>query len=660
VSAAASESRPTALSVKADSIPAELKRERRWVIWKYVKTKDGRWTKPLFIATAPQSNAKSTDPSTWRTFDEGLSAYHDGKCDGIGFVLGDGYVGFDADGDAAPEILQTLNTYSETSPSGKGVHAIARGSKPDAKCRTGNFELYDRGRYFTVTGHHIPGLPTTVEERTDQIAKVYDRLFEKADETPKPPAPAGDDDDALIRRMAAAKNGEKFKALWRGDITGYPSPSEATSALCGILAFWTNKDPERMDRLFRKSGLMRSKWDDRRGDSTWGKDQIATAIASTKQGFTGGTATNEPPRTRDLVVEDLQSFWKRLEGRPELSWHVPGLIPDEGICLWHGQPRDFKSWCALEVTLALAAGRAAFSSERFRVSRAIKVAYFTEEDPERLIAARTRWLTAQDRMPLPDHFYPIVRKSLSFDVEEDRDFIIKTIQKTGVQVAVFDPVRSYTGLADKGPADLRPVAQFLRRIQNETTAKTLLCVHHDTKPPAALREGQERSRSQQASGGGIFSISDCPVAFEKLDWNKVAVYPEDYKLSGDPAPFEVTFETDERDGDDGPRFGSYVKPVARTSREQDIANGAAAKKILKFLRSSIGTWYSTEQVNAGARLRNDSAGGVLQMLLDEGLVLFCTGDDAKALGRSPRAKLWSGIEGDARQSTGDADAEAPF
>jgi hypothetical protein len=360
--------------------------------------------------------------------------------------------------------------------------------------------------------------------------------------------------------------------------------------------------------------------------------------------YAAGIRTNDPAPTRNETVEDLHAFLARMDQQPAPSWLIEGLIPDEGICLWHGQPRDFKSMCAQEVALALAAGRPAFALPRFDVRCAVRVGFFTEEDPERLFAARMRWLTAKNPRPAVDMFFPFVRQSLSIDVPEDREFILRTIRKLQLDVAVFDPMRSYTGLSDKGPADLRPVTIFLRQIQNETTCKVLLIVHHDTKPPAfAPADGQDRSRSQNASGGGIFSISDCPVSFTKLEWNQVAVYPEDYKLSGNPKPFEVTFESDVQESDNGPRFGTWVLPTAVTKDEHDIADDMAKKKILSFLQSRVGEWFSTDEVQAHAKAQAKKVGHTLEELRDEGAVLFCTGDDAKALGRSAKAKLWSGV-----------------
>jgi putative DNA primase/helicase len=71
-------------------------------------------------------------------------------------------------------------------------------------------------------------------------------------------------DDELLALAMRAKNGEKFSRLWRGDTSEYAGDeSRADLALCSLLAFWTDGDTERMDRLFRQSGLMREKWNRR-------------------------------------------------------------------------------------------------------------------------------------------------------------------------------------------------------------------------------------------------------------------------------------------------------------------------------------------------------------------------------------------------------------
>src|SRR5213076_1210871 len=151
-----------------------------------------------------------------------------------------------------------------------GIHAICRGTKPGTRSHIGAYELYDHGRYFTVTGQHICGTPTTVEERRPELATLYAKLFPNGNGAAPASAPTATalTDEALIAKASSApKSGAKFTKMWAGDFSDYASQSEADLALCSFLAFWTNGDAARMDRLFRRSGLMRDKWKEQRGDS---------------------------------------------------------------------------------------------------------------------------------------------------------------------------------------------------------------------------------------------------------------------------------------------------------------------------------------------------------------------------------------------------------
>jgi len=93
-------------------------------------------------------------------------------------------------------------------------------------------------------------------------------------------------DDAEVLRLAKkAANGEKFARLWDGDTRDYARPrnegrSEADLALCSLLTFWCGPDEDRIDRLFRRSRLMRPKWDERRGSLTYGQRTIKHALAN--------------------------------------------------------------------------------------------------------------------------------------------------------------------------------------------------------------------------------------------------------------------------------------------------------------------------------------------------------------------------------------------
>ena len=96
-----------------------------------------------------------------------------------------------------------------------------------------------------------------------------------------------EEEESLLRKAASARNGGKFARLWEGDFSDYDSHSEADLALCNFLAFWTGGDAARMDRLFRQSGLFRSKWDEKHYASgqTYGQGTIERALAERTEDY---------------------------------------------------------------------------------------------------------------------------------------------------------------------------------------------------------------------------------------------------------------------------------------------------------------------------------------------------------------------------------------
>src|SRR5262249_6487500 len=86
-------------------------------------------------------------------------------------------------------------------------------------------------------------------------------------------------DDEIIRlAKRIGRSGSKFAGLWDGKWQDdFPSQSEADSSLVFRLAFFT-KDAAQIDRIFRRSGLMRDKWDERHGEQTYGQLTIARAL----------------------------------------------------------------------------------------------------------------------------------------------------------------------------------------------------------------------------------------------------------------------------------------------------------------------------------------------------------------------------------------------
>jgi hypothetical protein len=286
--------RPKAISVIPENIPEDLKNLNQWLLWRY-ESNGNRWTKPPYGVSGYRIDP--TDSSKWNDFGTVLDHYQAGQFDGVGLALKEnsGIVGFDLDhcrnrssgkiDEWAVKVLDQLNSYSEISPSGEGIRIFVHGSLPDVAGlgrKKGNIEIYSGRRYFTVTGHKIDKLPGIIAPRQEEITNFINEYFSESntsqDHSQKRTNPNSElSDEEIIEIASAAKNGAKFKRLFKGESQGYPSPSEADLALCSILAFWTS-DLDQIDRLYRRSHLFRPKWDEKHGLRTYGHETILEAI----------------------------------------------------------------------------------------------------------------------------------------------------------------------------------------------------------------------------------------------------------------------------------------------------------------------------------------------------------------------------------------------
>ena len=280
---------------KYEKVPQEMRDMPQWVCWQLRpdESRPGEFKK-VPINTQTGNEASSIDPSTWGSFDQAVKK--EGKYSGIGFVLANGFFGVDLDkcSDAisdfqhgtedniVSEFVHILQSYSEYSPSGQGIHIICKGSLPPGRRRKGPVEMYEKGRYFTVTGQACSSY-STLRDCTETIKVLHEKYLGGGNAPTTglsvPILPLNLSDAEIIGMAGQSKQGQMFKDLWEGNFTPYHhSQSEADISLCNILAFWTNRDALVMDRLFRQSKLMRPKWDRKQTGSTYGQLTIKKAI----------------------------------------------------------------------------------------------------------------------------------------------------------------------------------------------------------------------------------------------------------------------------------------------------------------------------------------------------------------------------------------------
>jgi len=184
--------KPMPMPVNAANVPIGLKSFDRWVAWSWTWNGKKFDKPPLEVRTGRK--ASSTNANTWVSFDEAFKAHQSGRYDGIGFTLGVAgssgvhFNGLDIDkcienGSIRPDAIylaSMVDSYTEISPSGKGIKVFSTGQllgegrkKDDSR----GIEFYDSGRYFTVTGNIVPGFPTDVLDRSQQLSELRHLVF---------------------------------------------------------------------------------------------------------------------------------------------------------------------------------------------------------------------------------------------------------------------------------------------------------------------------------------------------------------------------------------------------------------------------------------------------------------------------------------------------
>lgn len=322
-----------------EHIPPELKRLKQWGLFQLKWIPERKKFTKIPINAYDGSAGKSNDPDTWSDFDTALRNLPKIKrADGLAFYFANGYVGLDIDhikddildwrdGDNSSDnqIIKfkalTNNTYMEISQSGTGIHAIFKGKIPGNRRRKGNYEMYQKGRFFALTGNAIG--PAMISSLTDsEMHKLYEALFGKINVTQLHPelnniTPIDLSVPDIIHRAEASKIGKRFELFMKGGWEEfYTSHSEADLAFANDLAFWCGRDFHKMDTIFRNSSLMRDKYDSKRGATTYGISLLNRAINDTVNVYDPQNQKDEP---------DLTFAWnKTKKKKPPRSWDDTG------------------------------------------------------------------------------------------------------------------------------------------------------------------------------------------------------------------------------------------------------------------------------------------------------------------------------------------------
>jgi hypothetical protein len=333
-------------SINVEAIPQEMKERVQWVLWKSEK-RNGKPTKVPYQITGHKVNV--TNPNTWNSFERVYETLQNqpNLYNGLGYVFSeeDPYVGVDQDdcidengtiSHEARENINNLASYTERSQSGKGTHTIVKAHIPGPRNRKGRYEMYEKNRFFCFTGHHIEGIPTTIEENQDGLNKVYKRVFQPDKKSSKVSSkitvPLSDEE--VIEKARTGKNRPKFQDLYQGNWEGYfSSQSEADQSLCNLLVHYT-KDVEQIDRIFKGSGLYRDKWD---------RDDYSTNTIQNAIAFVESSSQSERKSQAEMLLQLIEA--SEIEVFHDSTSETFIRIPvNEHVETWPTKSKTVKLW----------------------------------------------------------------------------------------------------------------------------------------------------------------------------------------------------------------------------------------------------------------------------------------------------------------------------
>ena len=492
-----------------EDIPAAMIAERRWVNWRGAQ-RDGRWTK-VPLLPGGDFPASSTDPNTWGTFADCVEAATHDHTIGIGFMLGDGWLGVDFDGldqDANRELREFVwdwgrdcGTYMEWSPSKTGVHAIFKGcALPDwSQNRRGPVEVYTRARFFTVTGNRL-FTERDVNDAQGAVEEVCDKYLRKS--TPPNPLPTSTPTIPTSQQTAP------------GD------PSAADWAFCCDLAARGFREGEIAGRLKEKMGA------EGRAEKAARADYVERTVRGALSSAPASAGESEPLPA--VLLGDL------LDEHPvRTPYIIEGVLREGEVAALIAPPKCAKSFLLADLALSCATGNRWHGHWHVREGRACIV---DNELTRNEIAHRLREVMRAkgiSRERVADRITIVsLRETTTSAVE-----VLAQLEATGkFDLVIFDALYRFLekGMDENSNSDMTQLLRAFSRYSARTRAGVIM-VHHTAKGSQAGKEPIDAGSGAGALGRAV----DTHIVLQRHDEEDVFVEQMNTRSSKRPGALAV-------------------------------------------------------------------------------------------------------------------------
>jgi hypothetical protein len=531
-----------------DRVPGELQEYQQWVLWKAVeiKKRDGT-VKTTKVPHNPNTGMKASTVKReqWGTFDEVYDAYLMGGYAGIGFVFtaDDPFVGVDLDNcydeggklrDDAREAIGELQSFTEKSPSGKGLHIICKGKLPPGKSTNheAGQEMYQQGRFFTITADVVEG-QATVNEATDAVRKLHEKWFGQSarkeekhnlgDLVLEPGAPLTPLDDMAIGQhlKEMVHSGEGIERF--ADSTGSPDRSGAVFMVCREMVEAGINNESILTVLTNGENYLAGAALDRRGNiesaKQWlwkynlapAREHILADYQDTVNLF-DDLPPLEPRQKAKKYRFSFTSATELIDNIPPVEWLIRDYLETNTLAVLFGEPGVGKSFLALDMACSIATGGNWHGSPvkqgtvfyiagegHSGIRRRLKAwALHTGERPQGVMVSNTA-------VPLTE------KEATEFTLKEIRS-LAKNHGKP-VLIVVDTLARNFGGADENSNQDMGLFVQHMDRLKYELESCVLI-VHHSgqgskerARGASALKGAVEAEYRVEQKAGGVIVLT---------------------------------------------------------------------------------------------------------------------------------------------------------
>lgn len=475
------------------NIPLELKIKPNWVLHRNKIPMRPSFSDNVYIA------AQSNNKESWSAFNKVCASIK--YYDGIGFMFEPPYIGIDLDdciengkpNAFATSIINETSSYTELSPSGTGVHIICKGTLP-APIKTATLEVYQTGRYFTMTGNRLS--PHSLLREIKSLDFLYPTGYNK----PR----------TLTERLGSLQEGNR------------------NNTLAGIAGSLRRKGYE-AEEIFE---LLKPKAKEIQIDEKelW---TICRSIARYEP-----ASSRTVSESNETAGSSIEEFLKTLE---TVEWIVPGMISKKSIGFVAGLPETMKTWMLIDLAIECAKEKDGLWLGRFPVNHA-KVLFIDQERFKGETQRRFKSILLEKGLnvtAIKDALNVRCGTSTRLDLQRSYELFHKEIAEFKPDLIIIDSFATFHTREENNRKDIQEVLERVKALRNEFGC-TFIFIDHEGKGVFNEKEqGQEPSAFKMVGSIAKPAAAEFIFTVRKQDSASSMVYHTKSTLASTVSPFLV-------------------------------------------------------------------------------------------------------------------------